>query len=99
MTNEEKKPPAPVTYVAGWQDISTATTSGQRVDIWLEPRDALESGNAHRRINAYYERGDWWFWSNDGSRYVAASYHWRVTHWMPPPASPFLATTEGSTDG
>jgi len=85
---------SPSSQTVGWQTMETAPTNGERVDIWLEPHDAEESGNAHRRTNAYFARGDWWFRANDGSKDVAASYQWRVTHWMLPPTAP-TATPEG----
>lgn len=72
----------------GWRSMDTAPTNGDQADIWLEPHDAEESGNAHRRTNAYFKNGDWWFRANDGSRDVAASYHWKVTAWMPIPEAP-----------
>jgi hypothetical protein len=74
--------------VRGWQPMDTAPTNGDRVDIWLEPHDAEESGNAHRRTDAYFKDGNWWFRANDGSRDVSASYHWKVTAWMPIPGGP-----------
>ncbi len=91
---QQELTPAPSQDVVGWHTMETAPTNGERVDIWLEPHDAEESGNAHRRTNAYFARGDWWFRANDGSKDVAASYHWRVTHWMLPPVAP-AATPEG----
>ncbi|TAX57155.1 DUF551 domain-containing protein [Rhizobium leguminosarum] len=73
--------------LGGWLPIDMAPTNGERVDIWLEPHDAFESGNAHRRANAYFQRGEWWFQGNRGHD-VSASYHWRVTHFMPLPSPP-----------
>lgn len=85
----------PSQQTAGWQSIDTAPKNGQRVDIWLEPHDAMESGNAHRRPNAYFHRDDWWFTGNGVAYDVSASHHWRVTHWMPQPDAPAL-TSEGT---
>lgn len=82
------RPTTPRDQVRGWQSMDTAPTNGERVDIWLEPHDALESGNAHRRTNAYFKDGDWWFLANDGKADVAASYSWKVTAWMPVPVGP-----------
>ena len=80
----------------GWMPIDTAPRNGERVDIWLEPYDAMESGNSHRRPNAYFHAGDWWFSGNGVAHDVAASHHWRVTHWMPLPTAP---STSGTSEG
>lgn len=73
----------------GWRTMDSAPKDGTRVDIWLEPHDAEESGNAHRRTDAYFQSGDWMFRSNSGGGPdVPARYHWRVVAWRHLPVPP-----------
>ena len=73
-----------------WRDIANdpPPKDGTVVDLWLEPRDAFEAGNACRWTDCRFHDGCWRGRGNGVQHNVDLEYHWRVTHWMPLPAPP-----------
>ncbi len=73
-----------------WQPIETAPKDGTEVDLWCEPFDAMEVGNACRMTNCMFSEHSDDVWK----AYVALhgwcsiEKFWRPTHWMPVPTPP-----------
>ena len=73
----------------GWRDIASAPKDGTTVDLWCEPFDAFEVGNACRFTDAKFEGGSWRI-HVVMKGWQSIEEYWRPTHWQPLPEPPAI---------